>query len=126
VPTMIYSFPSPEIRLDRVSGTTAERITCYELITTTDFVFLPNVASISNPLSFASPTILLIGAESGDTTATIFSAFSILPKPIFTSLRLLKVLNLLPYLFNFSLYTNNNHRNICVLRFTSDCVCFTI
>ncbi len=69
-------------------------------------VFLPWVASISMLLSFASSLSLRMGAESGDRTATTFVAMTMLPYPIFTrlfSMRLLDILDLLPYLFQFSL-----------------------
>src|SRR5690554_3689717 len=74
--------------------------------------------------------ILLIGADSGLTIATSLFAETMLPNPMFISfintpplfpeinnpLNLLNILNLFPYLFNFTLYFHNIFGNYQIIR----------
>ncbi len=80
----------------------------------TDFVFLPQVESISVVFSFASETIRLTGADSGVTTVTILAEAMRFPKPmfiIFIAVTLFYVLDLLADLLDavFEFYCNARH-----------------
>ena len=111
------------------SGSSAEQIMWSLSVMITDFVFLPQLTSISLPAFFASCTNLRTGSDSGETTDITRSPLTKFPNPAsinFIILLLFDILYLLANFFYVALGFDNLLCDFAVIAFRADGVYLSV